>query len=45
MMFVLPAEIEECHHGEGAKSVNASRLNLFNVLMQNTVFYLVEITL
>ena len=35
VMFVLPAEIEERRHGEGSKSANMSRPNLFNVLMQN----------
>ena len=34
VMFVLPAEIEERHHGEGYKSANMSRPNLFNVLMK-----------
>ena len=34
VMFVLPAEMEECRHGEGYESANMSRPNLFNVLMK-----------
>ena len=33
-MFVLSAEIEERHHGEGYESTNMSKPNLFNVLMK-----------
>ena len=33
-MFVLPAEIKECRHGEGSESANMSRPNLFNVLIK-----------
>ena len=33
-MFVILAEIEERHHGEGYESANMSRPNLFNVMMK-----------